>query len=426
MPNPSVDIPTETALCASRLGDRLKSLRDERGLTTDELADAAQVSTSTMQAILSGDIERPPNARLSALAKLLGVSLDELLRLAPADRREPEKVTQGAFNRCERVALNTELSPVDGGAPPSVEMIPPGPRVQGRDGRAWTFDAEGQRQVLAAFAARGADLPIDWEHATQHRAPQGLKAPAAGWITALNVHDGALVADVQWTPRGNSEVADRSYRYISPVFDYEPGSGRIVRLVSAGLTNLANLRLPALNSEEDPVMTRSAALAAAITGALGLTAEATDDAVAQAINTLKSDRDTAQAANREQTPSLDRYVPRADYDALAQRATNAEQALQAQQDAQHKAAADAAIEQALTAGKITPATVEYHRATCADAAGLERFLAFVAAAPTIAADTGLAGKKQDSTSTALNAEELAVCHATGISPEAFAKARAAA
>jgi phage I-like protein len=320
--------------------------------------------------------------------------------------------------RCQSVAFNSELVLADGVAPASVQLIPAGPRVNGFDGRAWIFDDLSHKAVLAGFGARGLDLPIDWEHATQHRAPKGQDAPAAAWITALNMRDGQLWADVAWTPRGAEQVADRSYRYLSPVFDYEVETGRIVLLVSAGLTNKPNLRLQALNQEEH-AMNRSAALVAAITGALGLTADANDDAVAQAINSIKQDRDTAQAANRESAPSLDRYVPRADYDVLAQRATNAEQTLKAHKDGQHKVEVDAAIEGALKAGKITPATSEYHRATCADTEGLNRFRAFVGAAPVVVDDPGLDKRKAACPATALNAEQKEVCRLLGITESDF-------
>lgn len=47
---------------------------------------------------------------------------------------------------------------------------------------------------------------------------------------------------------------------------------------------------------------------------------------------------------------------------------------------------DAEIDAALSARKITPASVEYHRAACADAEGLDRFRAFVRGAPAIGGD----------------------------------------
>jgi phage I-like protein len=320
-----------------------------------------------------------------------------------------------------RTALNFELP---ANAPQRVELIPAGPDVVGRDGRQWVFDADAQDQILSAFAQRGLPLPIDINHSSETAAPNGGESPAAAWIERLEVVDGALWGVVDWTPRGREAVTNREYRFLSPVFEYHGESKRITRLISAGLVNNPNLKLQALNREESP-MSRSTALVAAIAFALMLDSDATDDQVATAINALRSDRDTLKATNAQQ-PSLDRYVPRADYDAVALRATNAEQKLKDNDTAAHTKAVDAEITAALTAGKITPATEGYHRASCADQAGLERFRAFVSAAPVIGADTDLGSKKPTGTDTALNAEERAVLAATGVSEADFLAARKAA
>lgn len=325
------------------------------------------------------------------------------------------------------LALCFDLSAAGSGAPDEVELIPAGPIVVGRDGRRWIFDAESIEAVLQAFEARNAHLPIDWEHASQHRAPNGEDAPAAAWITRLEIRDGALWGAVEWTDRGRNQVVAREYRYLSPVFDYEKSSSRIVRMVSAGLTNIPNLHLQALNSEGDTPM-RSALLIAAIAASLSLKPEATDDDIAAGINAMRKqlDDETLRALNAERTaatPSLDRFVPRADHDALLARAANAEQKLKDRDAADHQAAVKGAIEGALKAGKITPATVDYHTAMCADSAGLERFKAFVGAAAVVAPD-GTPEKRPDNQDTALNAEESAVCALLGVSAEDFAKQRA--
>lgn len=320
-----------------------------------------------------------------------------------------------------KTALNFEL-PAD--APERVELIPIGPIVAGLDGRSWLWDEAAQRDVLTQFTQRGLALPIDINHSSETAAPEGRESPAAAWIERLEVISGALWGHVQWTPRGKQAVTNREYRYLSPVFEYDGKTKRIARLVSAGLVNNPNLRLTALN-HEDTCMSRSTMLVAAIAGALMLASDATDDQIATAINNLRSDRDTLKATNAQQ-PSLDKFVPRADYDAVNLRAVNAETALREGKNAAHAAAVDTEITAALAAGKITPATESYHRGSCSDQAGLDRFRAYVAAAPVIAADTDLGRKKPTGTETALNAEERAVCAATGISEADFLKARAAA
>lgn len=145
------------------------------------------------------------------------------------------------------IAFNRQLLVEAGEVPDRVPLIPAGPKVIGRDGRAWLFDDLAANAVLASFQQDGVDLPIDWEHSTQHRAPNGSQAPAAAWITGLNVDGGQLIAAVKWTDRGKASVAGREYRYLSPVFDFDPKTGRILRLVSAGLVNRPNLELPAIN-----------------------------------------------------------------------------------------------------------------------------------------------------------------------------------
>lgn len=134
------------------------------------------------------------------------------------------------------------------GQPPEwVEIIPAGPRVTGRDGRSWVFGlAEGQA-VVTAFSSNGGPLPVDWEHATEYRAPKGREAPAAGWITALELRNGALWGRIDWTPRAAAQISRREYRFLSPVFLFGKNSGSILKLVSVALTNNPNLYLAALN-----------------------------------------------------------------------------------------------------------------------------------------------------------------------------------
>lgn len=338
--------------------------------------------------------------------------------MAPANPSLPGRVaTIGAM---KRLSLCIALNSAGGQAPDAVELIPAGPKVSGRDGRHWLFDGQAERDVLGAFEARGVELPIDWEHATQHRAPNGEDAPAAAWIKFLEIRGGALWGAVGWTPRGGAQVVNQEYRYLSPVFDFDPATGRIARLVSAGLTNTPNLHVQALNSEEASSMKRSTLLAASILSAFGLPEGAEDDAVATAINAMKKDLGTAQALNSEKAPALDRYVPRADYDALVTRATNAEQAVKARDTADHAAAVDTEISAALKAGKITPATEGYHRASCSDQAGLKRFQEFVAAAPAVATETAGFDKRPDGKATALNAEQKDACRLLGITEADYA------
>jgi phage I-like protein len=102
------------------------------------------------------------------------------------------------------------------------------------------------------------DLSNDQRAAVQAAGIQ-LPSDAAGWIHALSAGADGLYADVEWTPAGAAALANRTYRFRSPVFrrkDVEivsEGTVRPLVLSKVGLTNMPNMRsMPALaNAEAD-------------------------------------------------------------------------------------------------------------------------------------------------------------------------------
>lgn len=313
----------------------------------------------------------------------------------------------------ERAALCSELG---AGVPEWVEVLPPGPVIVGRDGRRWTYDAaDVLRNTLAH--SQGAELPFDYLHATELQAPQGNDAPAAGWALEYRVSErGAIEARVDWTSRAANSISAREYRYVSPVFLHDD-DGRIARFSSFGLTNKPNLTLKALNSETTPE-NHPMELAEAIRAALGLPENATEQDAVAAINALKEAQ--AVALNSERLPSLQRFVPRDDYDALERRALNAEQQLQDRDKQALTVAINAEIEQALKAGKITPATRAYHVAQCQQEGGLERFREFVKAAPSVT-DPVVPTEQPTTTSTAINSEQQTAARMFGMTDADYLK-----
>lgn len=298
--------------------------------------------------------------------------------------------------------------------PEWVEVLPPGPSVQGRDGRTWSYEPGA---VMAATLAHGVDLPFDYLHATELRAPKGEEAPAAGWVREYRLNErGAMEARVEWTERARNAITAREYRYVSPVFLYDK-DGRIHRFSSFGLVNKPNLAIKALNAEQTQPTPEVPMALAAILAALGLPENATEQQAVAAVSSLKTDLQVAQ--NSERTPSLDKYVPRADYDGAVQRAQNAEQQLKQRDQEQLQMAINAEIEAALKAGKITPATQAYHVAQCQQEGGLERFRAFVKAAPSVT--DPLLPQGQPGTATALNSEQQTAARMLGMSDAEYLK-----
>jgi phage I-like protein len=292
----------------------------------------------------------------------------------------------------------------EGGAPEWAQLLPPGPALQGRDGRSWRLNDVDR--LVAQFAP---PFVVDYEHSQDKLAVAGHEAPAAGWVEKLEVREGAVWGRVDWTPRAKAAIAAHEYRYLSPAFTYSPADGSVQALIGASLVNRPNFVMTALNAQESSMLKDIAA-------ALGLAETATSPEIVTAIGALK----TATALNAQAHPDLAKFVPRADYELALNRASAAESKLAADAKAAHEAKVAAAIEGAVKAGKVAPASKDFYLATCSTVEGLAAFEKFVAAAPTafkeIVTNLADAGKE----TVALNAEQLAVAKALGIDPKAFA------
>ena len=107
------------------------------------------------------------------------------------------------------------------------------------------WDEEAEALVLKAFATRGRDLVIDYEHQSQVQPP--IEAPAAGWFS-LAARDGELWAtNVKWVKKAQAQIEAGEYRYWSPTFRYDTKTGRVLEVFNNGLTNNPSLYgIPAL------------------------------------------------------------------------------------------------------------------------------------------------------------------------------------
>lgn len=69
----------------ANLGETIARLRDEAGITNEQLGSAAGISESTVAGIVSGEINCPPMDRLSGMASALDVSVETLINAARED-----------------------------------------------------------------------------------------------------------------------------------------------------------------------------------------------------------------------------------------------------------------------------------------------------------------------------------------------------
>lgn len=129
------------------------------------------------------------------------------------------------------------------GAGKTIRLIPAG-LFRTNDGRpaglaGWMLTASNAGAIIQAAAAQANDLVIDYEHQSMQASKNGQLAPAAGWFKRLEWRDGEglFAVDVRWTARASEMIVAREYRYISPVFSFDPKTGEVTRLFSAALTN---------------------------------------------------------------------------------------------------------------------------------------------------------------------------------------------
>jgi len=282
-------------------------------------------------------------------------------------------------------------------APTSLRLIPAGP-FRAPDGRpadapAWQLDGETAARLVADMAARQTARYIDYEHATLHAKTKGTEAPAAGWFDALEWRPeiGLFATGIQWTHRAAAFIRSNEYRYISPLFSYEPGTGRVLQLLGAsltndpgldGLTDLAALAAHLLPHPQEPDLNPTLA---ALLLALGISEKPADEtaALSAALAAAKTLQDTlaslqtnvaALTAQRE-NPDPGKFAPLATLTALQSEHAALQAQLAALSAKSAAAELDQVIESARTAGKITPALESWARNYGSkDLAGLTAYL----------------------------------------------------
>jgi phage I-like protein len=258
-------------------------------------------------------------------------------------------------------ALAADLS----SGPPTTFRILPAGSFRSWDGRpddvaAWTLSETDGQRIVAELATRVRDSVIDYEHATLKAKAGAVKAPASGWFrTAEWRADGLWLTDVKWTAEAAQEIADKKYRYVSPVFSYDTKTGRVQSLLHAALTNDPGLDaltdLAALsaqffiNQRKENTMELSEKMIAA----LELAGDATEIEALAAIAALKTN--VAALSARADAPDPAKFAPitavaalQVDNAALAARLT----ALQSEADAGR---VTALIERGKAGGNLPPA-----------------------------------------------------------------------
>lgn len=314
-------------------------------------------------------------------------------------------------------------------APEWVHLLPIG-TVMGRDGRGpYTVrDKAHATQIVAATLAyqRGADIPVDYEHQSELSASNGHPAPASGWIKELSARDDGIWGRVEWVATARANIEAKAYRYLSPAFIHTK-DGTVLRLKSAGLTNLPNFSLTALASQSGPTTEDQPTMdLIALAKAHGLPDTATEaeiTAAAQAQTVKLKEAEAKLALQTQQVPppvtssipdpapDPAKYVPIEAMTALQQQVAAMSQSLATDKAAQ-------AVAKAKAEGKVPPALEAW--ATSFATQSPEGFTTWASQAPVIIAPGAEITQPAASSRPAMNSPEmLAVCAQLDLDPAAL-------
>ncbi|MER9128030.1 phage protease [Mesorhizobium sp. M0959] len=312
--------------------------------------------------------------------------------------------------------LQTEQTGQTDGRESWVHLVPAG-TFRGKDGRGpWTLkDANTVVNATRQRAGRN-QIAIDYEHQTQRSEANGKPAPAAGWIMGMQSRADGIWGLVQWTPQAAEMLANREYRYISPVFQYSTKTGEVALITGAGLTNKPNLdHLAAVaNSQENQNMEQLEELRKL----LGLDATADMAAIVAKVQALLS----AIAVNSA-NPDPAQFVPIGDFQRAVAESNQLRQGIT-------KADAETHVSAHIASGHIAPFMKEWAVSLCTvNKPAFDSFVAGVGPSVLrIVTPTHATSQRRPGSSSAnenLNEIELAVCAQMGITAEELIKARAA-
>lgn len=305
--------------------------------------------------------------------------------------------------------------------PDMIQLLPAGP-VHSLKGD-FLVDAESVRAIMADANLRQNDLVVDYEHQTL----TGQEAPAAAWIKALEDRgpDG-IWGKVEWTPRAREYVANREYRYLSPVILVRKSDKRVIAIRSAGLTNTPAIdgMVPIVNKwgeapEEDE---QTVEFLQKLRNLLGLGDDAGEDVILQHVQNMMGMH--GQVANKEVLGLLD-LDEKASLDAVKGKILALKnpsgyvrvEEFKALKDQLAKRDRDDLVSLALNQGKIAPAQKAWaEEYALKDPAG---FKAFIDQAPGVVPLGEVAGGGKPGDTAVIDDVQMMVNKQLGISDEMF-------
>lgn len=174
---------------------------------------------------------QPTDDELARILSMLGTTREAISAL-------PEQPFAGCAAACAFAlpALPAGAAMLDIQLTPASAFRPSDNREMTVD--SWKIDAAIAAKVIGRFQQRKSFPVLDYEHQTLNARDNGQPAPAAGWLRQLQWREGSgLWASVDLTATAAAFVRQGEYRYVSPVFAFDPVTGEVLSILMAALTN---------------------------------------------------------------------------------------------------------------------------------------------------------------------------------------------
>jgi len=364
------------------------------------------------------------------------------------DRTAERVLPQGVHIAASANFISEAVAPEVGSATTWNMLLPAGNVIECRDGR--VYQNPDPQAIVDAYNADSIEIMIDTNHDSVWT---GWDPAAHGWVKKMELREGSIWGEIEWTDNGVEVLSRKHYRYLSPAFLERP-EGTITAIVSLGLVNQPAMTMPAVARSENPGEPKNpkpetkesivdeeqiaqlrkaygladdASVEDVIAASLAAAPAPADDADAAAAETAaaaeaeaaaaEDSPEGAAAAGTDNAPDLTQYVPRADYDLVAaERDALKGEAEAAPAEADIEAAVDAAIATA----RIAPASRAHYIGMCSTQKGFESFKAFAKTGPKVVATAADPSLNTPATAgSQLSSAEIAVCRSMGISQEKF-------
>lgn len=277
----------------------------------------------------------------------------------------------------------------------------------------FNLSADGIMSCLDCAQKHGNELCVDYDHAmfSALAVDPAQAKKAAGWFK-LAQKDGDLWAvDVRWTPKATEMLASREYRYISPAF--KSINGEITEVINVALTNLpathnlTPLMASQTHTEEEDMKT--------LLTALHVEAEA--DALSKIAALQEAEVSLLSACEVKTTSeALGKVMA---WKSAAAQFEKLSQDMAELKAAQHKAAVEAIVGEAVKSGKATPAQSEVLLSM--GMKDIDMLKAFVDASPVLAPAEKTQGDA-NKTAIHLSQEAVEIARMFGNDPKSLAGA----